>query len=71
MPGPGMDIIGEEEKQALLEVIESGYLYRYGDLKDPNFKAKVWNLEQDFAKYVGTNYALAVTSGTTALLTAL
>ncbi|GAI83906.1 unnamed protein product, partial [marine sediment metagenome] len=71
MPGPGMDIIGEEEKQALLEVIESGYLYRYGDLKDPNFKAKVWNLEQDFAKYIGTNYALAVTSGTTALLTAL
>jgi len=36
-----MDIIGEEEKQALLEVIESGYLYRYGDLKDPNFKAKL------------------------------
>ncbi|MHA1720107.1 MAG: DegT/DnrJ/EryC1/StrS family aminotransferase [Promethearchaeota archaeon] len=71
MPGPGMDIIGEEEKKALLEVIESGYLYRYGDLKDPKFKAKVWNLEQDFAKKMNVNYALAVNSGTSALLTTL
>lgn len=71
MPGPGMDLIGEEEKKALLEVIESGYLYRYGDISDPRFKAKVWNLEQDFAKYIETNFALAVNSGTTALLTTL
>ena len=71
MPGPGMDIIGDEEKKALMEVIESGYLFRYGDLSDPRFKAKVWNLEQDFAKKFGTNHALAVSSGTTALLTAL
>jgi len=71
VPGPGMDLIGKEEKEALLEVIESGYLYRYGDLNNPNFKAKTWNLEQDFARYVGANYALAVNSGTSALLTAL
>ncbi len=71
MPGPGMDIIGDEEKKALMEVIESGYLYRYGDLSDPKFKAKVWNLEQDFAKKIGSKHALAVSSGTTALLTAL
>lgn len=71
MPGPGMDIIGKEEKEALLEVIESGYLFRYGDLQNPKFKAKVWTLEQDFAQYTGAGYALAVSSGTTALLTAL
>ncbi|MFX1287012.1 MAG: DegT/DnrJ/EryC1/StrS family aminotransferase [Promethearchaeota archaeon] len=71
MPGPGMDIIGKEEKEALLDVIESGYLYRYGDLQNPKFKAKVWNLEQDFAKYTKARYALAVNSGTSALLTAL
>ena len=71
MPGPGMDIIGKEEKEALLEVIESGYLYRYGDLQNPKFKAKVWSLEQDFAKYTKASYALAVNSGTSALLTAL
>ena len=66
-----MDIIGKEEKEALLEVIESGYLYRYGDYSDPNFKAKVWNLEQQVASYTGANFALAVNSGTTAILTAL
>ncbi|MHA2288914.1 MAG: DegT/DnrJ/EryC1/StrS family aminotransferase [Promethearchaeota archaeon] len=71
MPGPGMDIIDKEEKEALLEVIESGYLYRYGDLQDPKFKAKVWNLEREFAKYTKANYALAVNSGTSALLTSL
>jgi dTDP-4-amino-4,6-dideoxygalactose transaminase len=71
MPGPGMELIGKEEKEELLEVIESGYLYRYGDTSDPKFKAKVWNLEQNFAKYTGVNHALAVNSGTTALLTSL
>jgi len=71
MPGPGMELIGKEEKEAILEVIESGYLYRYGDLTDPKFKAKVWNLEQEFAKYTKSKYALAVNSGTSALLTAL
>jgi dTDP-4-amino-4,6-dideoxygalactose transaminase len=71
MPGPGMDIIDDEEKNALIEVIESGYLYRYGDLSDPKFKAKVWNLEQEFAQKIDSKYALAVSSGTTALLTAL
>ena len=30
MPGPGMELIGEEEKKELLEVLEAGYLYRYG-----------------------------------------
>ncbi|MHA1489293.1 MAG: DegT/DnrJ/EryC1/StrS family aminotransferase [Promethearchaeota archaeon] len=71
MPGPGMDIIGDEEKEALMEVIESGYLFRYGDLSNPKFKAKTWNLEKDFAKAMGTKYALAVSSGSSALLTAL
>ncbi len=71
MPGPGMELIDDAEKQALLEVIESGYLYRYGDLKDPRFKAKVWMLEQDFARTIDVKYALAVNSGTSALLTML
>ncbi len=66
-----MDIIGKEEKEALMEVIESGYLFRYGDLSDPRFKAKVWNLERDFAKAMGAKHALAVSSGITALLTTL
>ena len=71
MPGPGMELIGEEEKQALLEVIEAGYLFRYGSPDDPAFKARVYQLEQDVARLVGVRYGVAVNSGTTALLVAL
>jgi dTDP-4-amino-4,6-dideoxygalactose transaminase len=71
MPGPGMELIGEEEKQALLEVVESGYLFRYGSTDNPAFKAKVYALEKEVAKRIGVRYGVAVNSGTTALLTAL
>jgi len=71
MPGPGMELIGEEEKRELLEVIESGYLFRYGSLDNPAFKAKVYQLEQQVARLVGVSYAVAVNSGTSALLAAL
>lgn len=71
MPGPGMELIGEEEKQALLEVIEGGYLYRYGRAENPNFKAKVYQFEQEVVRRAGVRYAVAVNSGTSALLVAL
>lgn len=71
MPGPGMELIGEEEKQALLEVIESGYLFRYGSLENPAFQAKVYQLEQVVAQRVGVRHAVAVNSGTSALHVAL
>ena len=71
MPGPGMELIGEEEKSALLEVLEAGYLFRYGSENDPAFKAKVYELEQQMAELSGVNYAVAVNSGTTALLVSL
>jgi dTDP-4-amino-4,6-dideoxygalactose transaminase len=71
MPGPGMELIGEEEKKELLEVLESGYLFRYGSPDNPAFKAKVYTLEQEVAKLVGSQHAVAVNSGTTALLVAL
>ena len=71
MPGPGAEFIGAEEKKEVLEVLESGNLFRYGSPDDPTFKAKVWTLEKQFADYVGVKYCLAVNSGTSALLTAL
>jgi len=71
MPGPGSELIGEEEKKELLEVLESGYLYRYGGSDDPAFKAKVCKFEQEVAKRVGLPYAVAMNSGTSALLVAL
>lgn len=71
MPGPGAYLIGDEEKKALMEVIETGYLFRYGDKSDPKFLAKVWQLEQEVSKYLGIPYTVAVNSGTMALWIAL
>ena len=71
MPGPGMELIGAEEKKELLEVIESGYLFRYGSADNSAFKAKVHELEQSVAKRAGLKHAVAVNSGTSALLVAL
>jgi len=71
MPGPGMDLIGEEERRQILEVIEGGYLFRYGSEDNPEFKAKVYTLEREVAELVGVDYAVGVNSGTTALLVAM
>jgi dTDP-4-amino-4,6-dideoxygalactose transaminase len=70
-----MDLIGEEEIQEVLEVLRGGYLFRYGislgaDV-DPRFKGKVYKVEQEIAEYCGLRHAVAVNSGTSALLTAL
>ncbi len=75
MPGPGMELIGEEEIHEALEVLRGGYLFRYGftdgDTPDPRFKGKVCQVEEEIARYCGVRYAVAVNSGTSALLTAL
>jgi dTDP-4-amino-4,6-dideoxygalactose transaminase len=71
MPGPGFEWIGKEEEKEVLEVLRSRWMFRYGDEKDPAFKRKVKNLEEMVEKSFGTKHALAVTSGTAALITAL
>jgi dTDP-4-amino-4,6-dideoxygalactose transaminase len=71
MPGPGSYWIGEDEKKELMDVVESGYLFRYGDVNDPVFKHKVYSLEQEFAELLGAKHSLALTSGSAALTVAL
>ncbi|MCG8498988.1 MAG: DegT/DnrJ/EryC1/StrS family aminotransferase, partial [Firmicutes bacterium] len=71
MPGPGAYWYGNEEMEAVMEVMKGGYLFRYGNENDPNFLHKVSTLEKEFARYCGVNYALATTSGTSALLVSL
>jgi dTDP-4-amino-4,6-dideoxygalactose transaminase len=70
-----MDLIGEEEIREVMEVMRSGYLFRYGislgSEVDPRFLGKVYRVEQEVAAYCGVKYAVAVNSGTSALLTAL
>ncbi len=55
-------IIGEEEKKAVMEVLNSGMI-----VKD----RKVRELEEAFAKLCNTKYAVAVSSGTAAIHAAL
>lgn len=55
-------MIGEEEKQAVLEVLESGVL-----AQGPRVKA----FEEEFAAMCGVEHAIATSSGTTALHLAL
>ncbi len=71
MPGPGAYWIGDDEKKELDEVMNSRYLFRYGDMKDVRFKHKVFDLEQEFIEFCGCRHALATTSGTTSLLASL
>lgn len=69
--GPGSYMFGEEERRELAEVIESGYLFRYGSESDSRFKHKCVDFEREFAALLGTRHVLATTSGTASLLTAL
>jgi dTDP-4-amino-4,6-dideoxygalactose transaminase len=71
MAGPGSQWIGEEEKREVLDVLSSGYLFRYGSLDDPRFKHKVFSFEQELAARCGVRHALATSSGTAALICAL
>lgn len=71
MPGPGFYLIGEEEKNEVLDVLNTGHLSRYGSDEDPKFMQKVYSLEQEFAKTCGADYCVAVSSGTGALMACL
>ena len=75
MAGPGMELVGEEEIEEVLQVLRAGYLYRYGittaDGDDPRFQGKVYQLEQEIAAMSQVRYAVAVNSGTSALLSAM
>jgi dTDP-4-amino-4,6-dideoxygalactose transaminase len=71
MPGPGAYWFGNEELEAVTEVMKGGYLFRYGDESNPRFLHKAALLEKEFARYCHTDYALATSSGTSALLVSL
>jgi hypothetical protein len=41
MPGPGAYWFGKEEMEAVMEVMKSGYLFRYRIESEPKFLHKV------------------------------
>lgn len=66
---PGGMRIDDEEEAAVLEVLRAKRLFRY---YGPNpGESKVAELERAFANRMGAKYALAVTSGTAALISGL
>jgi len=66
---PGGMMIDREEEEAVLEVLRAKRLFRYyGPNEGPS---KVDELEQAFAAHMGTQHALAVTSGTASLICGL
>lgn len=66
---PGGMRIGEEEEQAVLDVIRSKRLFRYyGPNPGPS---QVAMLEQEFSGFMHAQYGVAVTSGTAALMCGL
>jgi dTDP-4-amino-4,6-dideoxygalactose transaminase len=69
--GPGSYVLGEEEKKELLDVIESGALFRYGVPGVDGFKHKVASFEEEMKKTIGIKHVVATSSGTGSLLCCL
>ena len=68
MPGPGIELIGDEETAEVLEVMASGFLSRYGPADNPRFGAKVHRVEEELAELAGVKHGLAISGGGSAAL---
>ncbi|HZZ44928.1 MAG TPA: DegT/DnrJ/EryC1/StrS family aminotransferase [Tepidisphaeraceae bacterium] len=69
--GLGYQMIGQEEEDLVLQVVRSRQPFRYYGTDTKNPPSMAANLEKEWAAMMGGKYALAVTSGTAALETAL
>jgi len=67
----GREVFGEEELNEVVEVLKRGVLFRYGFEKEREGVFKVSEFEKNFAEYIGSKFALAVSSGSAALKVAL
>lgn len=68
---PGFEVIGEEEKKEVMQVLDSKVLFRYEFHPQRAGVYKTAEFEKAFASYCGVRHALAVSSGTAALKVAL
>jgi 8-amino-3,8-dideoxy-alpha-D-manno-octulosonate transaminase len=67
----GREWFGEEEKKELLEVIETGIMFRYGHEAERRDRWKAAELEAQVRAFTGAKYAHAISSGSTAVSCAL
>lgn len=68
---PGFEVFGDEEKKEIMDVLDTGILFRYEFGEQRKDVYKVLEFEKKFADYCGTGFAQAVTSGTAALKVAM
>jgi 8-amino-3,8-dideoxy-alpha-D-manno-octulosonate transaminase len=69
---PGYEVMGPEELAEIQDIFANGgVLFRHGFDGLRNQRYKVQQFEQEFSKFLGVKYALAVSSGTAALRVAL
>ncbi len=68
---PGPQYYDEEERREILDVLESRSPFRWDRFDGKGLPPKAMNFEKEFAAHQGTKYCVGVTSGTTALVTAL
>jgi 8-amino-3,8-dideoxy-alpha-D-manno-octulosonate transaminase len=63
---PGTELFGKEEKKEIMDVLETGILFRYNhdDQRKGHWKAKTF--EKELADYHGVHFAHLTSSGTTA-----
>lgn len=61
-------VFDDADRKALIDVLESG---QWCSLSSFDFDSKVAQFEREFAKWIGTKYAIATNNGTTALTVAL
>jgi 8-amino-3,8-dideoxy-alpha-D-manno-octulosonate transaminase len=63
---PGTELFGAEEKKEIMDVLETGVLFRYNHDQQRNGHWKAKSFENDLALYHGVRYAHLTSSGTTA-----
>lgn len=70
---PAYKVIGEEEKQAVMAVLENGRLSGYLGCWDPGFMGgpQVRALEEEWATHFGVKHAMCVNSATSGLIAAV
>lgn len=68
---PGTELFGAEERKEINDIMETGVLFRYGHdaIRNNHWKAK--DFEAEVKKITGAKFAHAMSSGSTAIATAL
>ncbi len=68
---PGTELFGAEERKEVNDVMQTGVLFRYGHDAQRNNHWKALEFEKEVKKITGAKYAHAMSSGSTAIATAL